>query len=449
MQSSYFLELCEGECCKVLDNVLIMIYNSVIPLKEWGCKVAKLIERQVYAERIKGFIDTEQIKVITGVRRCGKSEILKLIQAEVLKRTDKEHIIFIDFEDLEFNEILDYMKLHDYVTDRIKDDKTHYIFLDEIQKVKGWERVVASLRKKNTDIYIAGSNAQLLSGELATLIAGRYVAFEINTLSFSEFNFFRKTSGIEDNSSEPSKMLDEYIKIGGFPILSTRQFGKDESRKIVADIHSSAVLKDVIERNNVKNIALLQRVISFIYDNIGKLVSVRNIEAYLKNNGGGSFETISNYITFLENACIIRKAPRYEIKGKKLLESNDKYYLADHSLQYAVRDMREENMPGILENIIFNELVYRGYNVYVGKMSKDDNREIDFVAEKYGGNEKVYVQVCYDYSLSETREREFAPLTEIKDLFPKYVVSYKLFGKDNANGVVGIKLSDFLLKDSF
>ncbi|MCL2630954.1 MAG: ATP-binding protein [Firmicutes bacterium] len=411
--------------------------------------MAKLIERQVYAERIKGFIDTEQIKVITGVRRCGKSEILKLIQAEVLKRTDKEHIIFIDFEDLEFNEILDYMKLHDYVTDRIKDDKTHYIFLDEIQKVKGWERVVASLRKKNTDIYIAGSNAQLLSGELATLIAGRYVAFEINTLSFSEFNFFRKTSGIEDNSSEPSKMLDEYIKIGGFPILSTRQFGKDESRKIVADIHSSAVLKDVIERNNVKNIALLQRVISFIYDNIGKLVSVRNIEAYLKNNGGGSFETISNYITFLENACIIRKAPRYEIKGKKLLESNDKYYLADHSLQYAVRDMREENMPGILENIIFNELVYRGYNVYVGKMSKDDNREIDFVAEKYGGNEKVYVQVCYDYSLSETREREFAPLTEIKDLFPKYVVSYKLFGKDNANGVVGIKLSDFLLKDSF
>ena len=413
--------------------------------------MAELIDRKIYTDRIKGFFEKEVdlIKVITGIRRSGKSEILKLVREEALKRTDNGHVIFINFELFEFADIVSAKELHDYITALMKDNKKYYIFLDEIQRVKDWEKAVISLRLKNTDIYITGSNAKLLSGELATLIAGRYISFEVYPLSFGEFNHFRIVSGIEKNPNDLNETLDNYIKTGGFPLLSVKSFTETEAREVVSDINSSAVLKDVIERNKISNVSLLQRLISFIYDNIGRLVSVRSIEAYLKNNGGGNFETISNYLAYLENACIIKKAPRYEIKGKKLLESNDKYYLADHSLQYAIRDMKEENMPGILENIVFNELVRRGYNVYVGKMSKDDNREIDFVAEKFGGDEKIYVQVCYDYSLSETRDREFVPLTEIKDHYPKYVVAYRMLGKDNVNGVVGIQLKDFLLKDKF
>ena len=405
--------------------------------------MTKLIGRKIYIDRIKGFIDTEFIKVITGVRRCGKSEILKLIKQEVLKNTNEEHIIFINFEDMEFSEITA-KEFHNYVTDRIKDDKKYYVLLDEIQVLAGWETAVNSLRLRNTDIYITGSNSKLLSGELATYIAGRYVSFEVNTLSFQEFIEFRKEFAFVEYG------LDEYIKIGGFPFLSVdTKVTDDRARQVVIDIQSSAVLKDVVERNKVRNVPLLQRIIAYVYDNVGNLVSIRNIEAYLKNNGGGNFETINNYITFLENACIIKKAPRYEIKGKKLLESNDKYYLADHSLQYAIRDMKETNMPGILENIVYNELIRRGYKVYVGKMSKDDNREIDFIAEKYSGNEKVYVQVCYEYGSRETKDREFSPLTEINDNYPKYVVTMDRFAKENINGVVGIHLKDFLLKESF
>ena len=315
--------------------------------------MAKLIERKIYIDEIKGFIDKEPIKVITGIRRSGKSEILKLAVNEVLKNTDQEHIIFINFEDYDYSDLFNPKNLHDYITSKIKDDKKHYIFLDEIQKVDGWEKVVSSLKLRNTDIYITGSNAQLLSGELATLIAGRYVTFNINTLSYKEFLYFRKENNMTSNDE-----LDEFIKTGGFPLLSTRNFSPDETRKIISDIQSSVVLRDVVERNKVKNVPLLQRIIAFIYDNVGNLVSLTKIKNTLKSGGSGAdFETISNYIGYLENACIIKKTSRCEIKGKKLLESIDKYYLADHSLLYIIRGIKKTNMPGILENIVNNELI--------------------------------------------------------------------------------------------
>jgi predicted AAA+ superfamily ATPase len=269
------------------------------------------------------------------------------------------------------------------------------------------------------------------------------VSFDIYPLSFKEFQHFRKIIGIKDTS------IQSYIKQGGFPIVSTGDYSNDRANKLVFDIHTSAVLKDVIERHKIKNVPLLKRIISFLYDNTGNLISITKITNYMKSNKeGGDFDTINAYIGYLENACIIRKAQRYEIKGKKLLESNDKYFLADHSLQYAVRGFNEANISGILENIVYNELSRRGYTVYVGKMSKDDNREIDFIAEKTGG-EKVYVQVCLEYSLKETMQREFAPLTEIKDHYPKYVVVLNALGKANVNGVIGITLEDFLLKNEF
>lgn len=422
--------------------------------------MARLIERKIYTDKIKGFFDKEQIKIITGIRRSGKSEILKLLKNEALKITDEQHIIFINFEDADFDEIKTYKELNKYISEKMKDDKKYYVFLDEIQMVENWEKAVNSLRLKNTDIYITGSNSQLLSGELSTLLAGRYVSFEVNTLSFSEFMNFRRQCGIrketdfaEDISYPKNRKimvqkedeLDEYIRIGGFPLLSTSNFTDEQARQIVADIQSSAVLKDVVARNKIKNVPLLERIIAFLYDNVGNLVSMRKISDYLKSNGGGTdFETVSSYVGYLEKACIIKKVSRYDIKGKKLLESNDKFYLADHSLQYAIRDMKRTNLPGILENIVYNELIRRDYKVYVGKL---DTKEIDFVAEKINGGEKVYVQVCTEFGSQETIDREFSPLTEIKDHYPKYVVTLDKYWKEDRNGVSGIHLKDFLLKE--
>ncbi|MCL2711965.1 MAG: ATP-binding protein [Methanomassiliicoccaceae archaeon] len=406
------------------------------------------IERRIYTEKIKGFFDKEQVKVITGIRRSGKSEILKLVRNDALKVTDDEHIIFINFEDAEFDDIVSYKELNRYVADRMKDDKRYFIFLDEIQRVDGWEKAVNSLRLKNTTIHITGSTSRLLSGELATLLAGRYVAFEVSTLSFEEFVRFRKECNItSDTGGNGSDELDAYITIGGFPTLSTNRYTLEQSRMVVADIQSSAVLKDVITRNNIKNVPLLNRIISFIYDNVGRQVSIRKMTDHMKSTGNGAdHETVSSYVGYLEGGCIIKKVSRYDIKGKKLLESNDKYYLADHSLQYAVRDMKRTNLPGILENIVHNELVRRGYTVHVGKMN---TKEIDFVAERVNGSEKIYVQVCTEFGSPETVDREFSPLISIKDNYPKYVVTLDRYWKEDIQGVRGIHLKDFLLKETF
>ncbi|MCL2148260.1 MAG: ATP-binding protein [Methanomassiliicoccaceae archaeon] len=405
----------------------------------------KLIERKVYTDEIKGFIGKEPVKVITGVRRCGKSGILGLIREEVAKSTDEGHIIFMNFEDLEFKGIASYEELNGYVLERMVDEGMYYIFLDEVQAVEGWERAVNSLRLRNTDIYVTGSNSKMLSGELATLLAGRYVAFQVGTLSFEEFIRFREESGLaDDGGGGRYGLLERYIRTGGFPLLSVTRFTEEQARRTVADIHSSIVLKDVASKNKVKNLPLLERVVAFIYDNVGRPVSIKKIADYLKSNGGGGdFDTISGYVGYMEDACVIKRASRYDIKGKRLLESNDKYYLADHSLQYAVRDMMATNLPGVLENIVHNDLVRRGYKVYVGRVGA---KEIDFVAEKMNGGGRVYVQVCTEYGGIETMEREFSPLEAIKDHYPKYVVTMDTYWNEDRNGVRGIHLNDFLLK---
>jgi len=406
----------------------------------------KLIERKIYTDKIKGFFDKEQIKIITGIRRCGKSGILNLVVQEAKRHTDEEHIIYINFEDSEFDDIVSYKELNKYIKERMKDDGRYYIFLDEVQAVTGWEKAVNSLRLKNTDIYISGSNSRLLSEEMATLLAGRYVAFEARTLSFEEFILFRKESGIvEENLYGMYDMLEKYIRRGGFPLLSVFSFTDEQARQIISDIHTSVVHKDVVGRYKVKNAPLLNRVIAFIFDNVGRIVSIRKITDYLKSNGTvADFETISNYVGHLEKACIIKKVDKYDVKGKNLLDSNDKYYLADHSLQYAVRGMKRTNLPGILENIVHNDLVRRGYKVCSGRVG---TKEIDFIAENIDG-EKVYVQVCTEYGNEGTMEREFSPLEQIKDHYPKYVVTMDTHWKEDRNGVAGIHLSDFLLKEA-
>ena len=410
-----------------------------------------LVERKIYTDRIKGFFGTEPVKVIIGMRRCGKSGILGLVLSEALKVTDERHIIHINFEDAKYKKIRTYEDLDALLEQRIVDDGRYYVFLDEVQNVTGWESSVNSLRLRNTDIYVTGSNSKLLSGELATLLAGRYVAFEVGTLSFSEFIRFRDEFGIGrtaraalDGADEDAvhAELDEYIRTGGFPMLSTWPFSPEQARQVIEDIHASAVLKDVVARNSIRNVPLLEKIIDYIYDNVGNLVSVANIANYMRSNGGSAdVETVSSYLSYLENGRILQRAQKYDVRGKRLLESNDKYYLADHSLQYAVREVGRDNLPGILENIVYNELVRRGHRVYVGKAGE---KEIDFVAERPGGD-KMYVQVCTEFGNEGTVEREFAPLVGIRDHYPKYVVTLDKYWRVDRGGVKGVHLADFLL----
>jgi predicted AAA+ superfamily ATPase len=415
-----------------------------------------LIERKIYTEQIKDFIDKPFIKIICGLRRSGKSSVMKLIMNEVLPRTDSEHIIHINFEEVENQWIKTSDQLNEYLLSKFKDDKKYYLFIDEPQIVEGWEKSINGFRLKNTDIYITGSNSKLLSSEFSTLIGGRFVVFDIHSLSFKEFKNFRTKCGL--STSDDEKELSAYISVGGFPVLSTTAFPPSAIKRIIEDINSSAVLKDVIERKKIRNPELLRKLLAFVYDNVGSPVSINSIVKYLKNEKtGGDPNTISEYLGNIAEAFIVHKVQRYDIKGKALLESNDKYYLGEHSLGYALFGLRPSNRAGIVENIVFLELLRRGYNVTVGSLEvayrDDDGKrkyktlEIDFIAEKDGS--KVYVQVCLEFSNYEsTKKREFAPLLEINDHYPKYVVTLDPLWQADENGVKGIHLKDFLLKEN-
>ena len=404
-----------------------------------------LIDRPNYINQIKNFIDKDFVKIVIGVRRCGKSDLLKLLQKEIKDKIDEQHIIEMNFEKSDFFHVRNYIDLTMYIEAKMIDEKKYYLFLDEPQEVEGWEKAINALRFKNTDIYITGSNSKLLSSEFATLLGGRILTFRMYPLSFIEFVDFRKAIGFD--TTNISFELDAYIKNGGFPSVSLHNYSDNDIRRIVTDIHSTALLKDVINRNGIRNTQLLEKIVAFIYDNLGNLVSLTSIVNYLKSQGrkGTDIETISGYLTYLEQGHLIARAQRYDIKGKKLLETNDKYYLSDHSQQYAVRDFRGDKIQGVLENIVYCELVRRGYRVYVGKF---DTREIDFVAEKLSG-EKIYVQVTLELSSEEVIKREFTPLKEIKDSYSKYVVSMDRYAARNDEGVIGIHLKDFLISEKF
>ena len=407
-----------------------------------GIMERKTIARPNYFEKIKGFIDKPFIKIITGIRRSGKSELLKMLRDESLNKTDENHIIYINFEDADYAHLISSKELNIYFKNKMTDDKTYYVFLDEIQEIRDWEKAVNSLRLKNADIYITGSNSKIMSKEFATLLGGRTVSFDIYTLSFSEFIDFRKKSGLSEGNDIDAE-LHSYIRIGGFPALSVNEYGDTEARKIVEDINSAALIRDVILRHEVRRSQLLEKIATFIYDNVGNILSIASVCKYLKSQGRSSDpETIANYIKYLEEAYIIKRAQRYDIKGKKLMETLDKYYLVDHSLQYAIRSIRPDKVQGILENIVFMELIRRGYRVCVGKDRVE--KEIDFIAEKKGSG-KLYVQVCMEFSNRETYRREFSPLLAIKDSYPKYVVTLDKYWQADENGVKGIHLKDFLL----
>lgn len=401
-----------------------------------------MTKRELYIEKIKPFINKDIIKVITGIRRSGKSVMLKLIMEELKQnKIDEKQFININFENLINIELTTADKLHEYILKKASEIKKKcYIFLDEIQEVKDWEKCINSLRvneEYDFDIYITGSNAKLLSGELSTYLAGRYVEFVIYPFSFKEF--LETLKSIQQDVST-REAFQKYVKFGGMPFLYNLAFEEEASLQYLKDIYSSIILKDITQRNKIRDTDLLERVISYLIMNVGNNFSATSISKFFKSeNRKVSVETILNYIKAAEESFLIYRVSRNDLIGKKVLNVNEKYYIADHGMREAILGSNQRDINQIFENIIYLELLRKGYNVRVGKV---DNLEVDFVCTK--GNEKIYVQVAYLLASSETIEREFTSLEKIDDNYPKYVISMDEFDMSR-NGIKHINIIDFLM----
>lgn len=402
-----------------------------------------MIKREMYLKEIRNFINKPIIKVITGMRRSGKSMILKLISQELLEQgVSKENIIYINFESLMFEELIDFKKLYQYVIDKSKNiNGKIYILFDEIQEVTSWEKAINSfLVDLDCDIYITGSNANLLSSELATYLAGRYIEIKIYPLSFKEYIEFSKVQNPNEQLTN-EEYFEKYLQFGGLPGIHNFNYDRNNIYQYLLDIYNSVLLKDVIARNNIRDIELLERIVLYIMDNIGNTFSAKNISDFLKSQGRKlSRETVYNYLKALESAYIISRVQRYDIKGKAILETQEKFYLMDLGLRHSKLGYRANDIAGYLENIIYLELIRRKYIVNIGKLN---TKEIDFIGTLR--DEKLYIQVTYLLASDETVEREFSPLKNIKDNYPKYVLSMDNLEAYNIDGIKREKIIDFLL----
>lgn len=401
-----------------------------------------MIKRETYMQRIRPFINTELIKVFTGIRRSGKSVMLELVKDELKNSgVSENNFLCINFEQFSQSELLDAKSLYAKIVEFQKNTEGRtYLFFDEIQEVEGWEKCINSCRVDfDCDIYITGSNAKLLSGELATYLAGRYVEFVIYPFSFAEFlEMYRQKNPAADKSS----CFMQFLKTGGMPFLAN--FSGDDSAKnqYLADIYNSIVLKDVVKRNNIRDVDTLERITAYAFSNIGHIFSATSLSKYFKSeNRKISHDTILNYLKFCADAFLIYKINRYDMEGKKIVSVNEKYYCADHGLREAVFGINMQNIDQVLENIVCLELLRRNYKVYVGKKG---DLEIDFIAEKQG--KKLYVQVAYLLAGEETVKREFSVYNSVKDSYPKYVVSMDDIDFSQ-NGIIHKNIKDFLLDD--
>lgn len=404
-----------------------------------------MIPRESYINELKKFIDKPLIKVITGIRRSGKSTVLKLLKNELLKNNVEDaQIIVINLESFNYAHLINAADLYNFIKQQIKTTKPYYLLLDEIQEVKNWEKAVnAFLVDFNVDVYITGSNSHLLSSELATHIAGRYIEIPVFTLSFAEYIHFRKHYFQEEKNIH--EQFQAYLKLGGFPIIHISGYSSESAYKVVYDIYSSVILRDTVQRYKIRDTELLERIIKYVFDNVGNTFSGKNVADYFKNQQRKlDINTVYNYLNALEGAFILYKVPRYDIRGKEVLKTQEKHYLSDISLLYATMGYKTSMIAQLLENIVFLELKRRGYNIYIGKI---DQKEIDFIAERK--QEKIYVQVAYKIESKETAEREFYTLSTIKDQYPKYVVTMDDFWNEDLYGVKHIHVKDFLLLENF
>lgn len=403
-----------------------------------------MIERPLYLDKIMPFVDTPFVKILTGVRRCGKSTILKMIIKKIKKEknVDDEQILNYRFDSMEYEDMTT-KELYLEIKSKILQSKKTYLFLDEIQEIEGWEKVVNTLTSDfDVDIYITGSNSRMMSSEISTYLTGRYITFHIYTLSFEEYLMFKKSyTTLKDLKQE----FSQYVRLGGFPATHLQDYSQDEVYTIVKDIYNSTIFSDIVRRNPVKKIDQLERVVKYTFNNIGNTFSAKSISNYFKSEQRKiDNETVHSYLEKLQKAYILHKCSRYDLQGKNILKTQEKFYLADVSLRYSALGYAVDSIASSLENIVYLELKRRGYNVYIGK-TKD--KEIDFVATKQ--NEKIYVQVTQEIKSEKTQRREYEQLLEIRDNYPKYVVIANDFAGGNYEGIKTMNIVDFLLSKEY
>ena len=403
-----------------------------------------MIERPLYLDKIMPFVDTPFVKILTGVRRCGKSTILKMIIKKLReeKHVDDEQILNYRFDSMEYGDMTT-KELYLELKSKIIQSKKTYLFLDEIQEIEGWEKVVNTLASDfDVDIYITESNSRMMSSEISTYLTGRYITFHIYTLSFEEYLMFKKSyMTLKDLKQE----FSQYVRLGGFPATHLQDYSQDEVYTIVKDIYNSTIFSDIVRRNQVKKIDQLERVVKYTFNNIGNTFSAKSISNYFKSEQRNiDNETVYSYLEKLQKAYILHKCSRYDLQGKNILKTQEKFYLADVSLRYSELGYTVDSVASSLENIVYLELRRRGYNVYIGK-TKD--KEIDFVATKQ--NEKIYVQVTQEIKSEKIQKREYEQLLEIRDNYPKYVVMADDFAGGNYEGIKTMNIVDFLLSKEY
>lgn len=397
-----------------------------------------MILRPNYLEKLKPFIGVKLVKILVGIRRCGKSTILEMLKQELLSRgVDEKHIVSRVYSNVDYGKSFNSSKMYKELKSFMVDDGKYYFLLDELQEIVGWEKVVNTLLEEdNADIYVTGSNSKLMSSEISTYLTGRYISIPVYTLSFKEYLTFKNNP-----SKSIKEHLQDYIRYGGFPLIASSNFDEQVSYSIVEDIYNSVILNDITNKHSINNIDLFNRVVRFIVENVGKTFSANSIVNFLRSEKRTiSVETIYNYLEWLEKAFVIYRCKRYDLQGKSILKTQEKFYLADQSIKYALYGFNPTSIASMLENIVFFELKRRGYNVYIGKKG---DKEIDFVATNR--DDRLYVQVCKE--LPKESDREIANLMEIKDHFPKVVVTLDDYASGNINGIRILHLVDFLLND--
>ena len=399
-----------------------------------------MIIRPQYLETLKTYRDIPLVKILSGIRRCGKSTILEMLREDLLQNgIDENHIICMRYTSEDFQDGMSDKDMYHGIREKMTDGGRYYLLLDEVQEIDGWEKAVNSLLENtNVDIYVTGSNSKLMSSEISTYLTGRYIPIPVYTLSFAEYLEFKKA-----DPRSPKELLQEYLRFGGFPIVALGNFDERSAYQIVEGIYTSVITNDITRRHNITNYDLFNRVVKFIVENVGKTFSANAIVKFLKSEGRSlSVEAVYNYLNWLEKAFVIYRCQRYDLQGKSVLKTQEKFYLADASLKYCIMGFNPKSLASMLENVVYFELKRRGYEVYIGK---NEAKEIDFVAVQR--DERIYVQVCL--RLPEESDREVANLLEIKDHYPKYVVTLDEFAAGNVNGVKIMHLADFLLKNSF
>lgn len=395
-----------------------------------------MILRPEYIEKIKPFIDVKIVKILAGIRRCGKSTILEMLKQELVSRgIDDSHIITRRYSNEDFDNSFGAKEMYEDLKCCILDNKKYYLLLDELQEIAGWEKVVNTMLENfNTDIYVTGSNSKLMSSEISTYLTGRYITIPVYTLSFKEYLSFKNNP-----NKSIKEHLQDYIRFGGFPLIASANFDEKTTYSIVEDIYNSVALNDITKKNAITNIDLFNRVVRFIIENLGKTFSANSIVNFLKAEKRTiSAETIYNYLEWLEKAFVIYRCKRYDLQGKNVLKTQEKFYIADQSIKYAIYGFNPTSIASTIENIVFFELKRRGFDVYIGK---NLDKEIDFVATKR--DEKIYIQVCRE--LPKDSNREVANLLEIKDNYPKMIVTLDDYASGNIDGVKIVHLATFLL----